>query len=160
MAGYKRNLSKVVEHLEKGETIKSSVFGVYETKSMGSKTIKNGVFVVTEKRIVFFAKRFFGFDLESFPLKNISSIEKSKGMMGYSFVVHTSGNSFKMQWINKGDINGFYEYVTQNVGITPAYSAGTGDIAEKIQKLIDLKEKGLISENEFTTKKSELLSLM
>lgn len=54
------------------------VFGVYETKSLGSDTVKNGILLATNKRLFFYGKRTFGFDSESFPYSNISSIEFGK----------------------------------------------------------------------------------
>ena len=52
-----------------------AVLGAYETKIMGRDSVRNGIFVATNKRLVFFAKKLTGFDLEIFPYKNISSIE-------------------------------------------------------------------------------------
>lgn len=56
MAGFERNLELVEEHLDHGENIRASVFGVYECKIMGGDSIRNGIFIATENRIVFFAR--------------------------------------------------------------------------------------------------------
>lgn len=58
MANYEKSLNFVKEHLDSGETIKSSVYGAYEGKLMGKDTAYNGVFIATEKRVVFFAKNY------------------------------------------------------------------------------------------------------
>ncbi len=44
------------EYLEPGEKVVEGVFGTYETKSMGTDTIKNGVFLATNKRLFFLVK--------------------------------------------------------------------------------------------------------
>ena len=100
MANYKKSLLLIKEHLKENETIKESIFGAYEGKSMGNDVTRNGILVATENRILFYAKKLFGFDLETFPFKNISSIEMSKGMMGHTITIYVSGNNVKMKWIN------------------------------------------------------------
>lgn len=57
MGKYEKNLELIKPHLKSGENIKSSVFGAYETKVMGNDSVRNGIFVATESRIVFFAKK-------------------------------------------------------------------------------------------------------
>ena len=75
MANYKKNLRLVEEHLQQDEVIKYSIFGAYNCKILGKNSARNGVFIVTNSRIVFFAKKLIGYNLESFPLENISSFE-------------------------------------------------------------------------------------
>jgi hypothetical protein len=76
---------------------------------MGDKTIRNGVFALTETRLLFFAKKMFGYDLESFKFDKISSIERSKGALGHSITVYTSGNEVHVKWINDGDFIDFMD---------------------------------------------------
>ena len=104
-----KHLVSLSEHLQPGETIISSIFGVYETRRMGNKTIRNGIFVLTETRLIFFAKKMFGYDLESFKFEKISSIERSKSAMGHSITVYTSGNEVHVKWINDGDFVSFMD---------------------------------------------------
>lgn len=167
MANYKKSLVLVKEHLNNGETIHSSVYGVYEIKLMGNDSFRHGIFIATEERLVFFAKKLFGYDLESFPFKNISSIEKSKGFMGHSISIFASGNNAKMKWINDGDISKFTEYVNSKIGHSESNNIQANqnendilklDIPRLIQKLTELKDKGILSEDEFNSKKGELLA--
>lgn len=165
MAGYEKSLKLVLQHLEQGETIKASVFGAFGTKLLGNDTIKNGVFVATERRVVFFSKGLFGFELESFPLKNISSINVAKKMMGHEIKVHASGNDASMKWIQKGDVSQFVQYVNENIGTaapSPAsgFAGQTDDIPSQIAKLATLKAQGILTEEEFVAKKTDLLSKM
>lgn len=161
MANYEKNLTFLKEHLDVSETIKASVFGSYEGKLMGNDTLKSGVFAATEKRVIFFSKKLFGFELESFPFKNISSIEKSKGLMGYSITIHASGNNAKMKWIQKGEIDKFTEFVDSNIGQssqqTNSQIHNENDIPSQIKKLSELFQQGILTEEEFSTKKQQLL---
>lgn len=85
------NASK--EHLNDDESIVAVIMGIYEGELLGTDITRNGIFIATESRLVFYAKKLFGFDLESFPYSNISSIEMSKGFMGHSISFFSSGNS-------------------------------------------------------------------
>lgn len=162
MGKYEKNLELVRPHLKDGENIKFSVFGAYETKVLGNDSVRNGIFVATESRIVFFAKKLMGYDLESFPFENISSIEQSKGLMGHTITFYASGNKASMKWISKGDVQSFMNYVQSNLGKTKVTSINTGksDIPTQIQKLSELKDQGILTEDEFNQKKTELLSKM
>ena len=165
MANYKKNLRLVKEHLQEDEEIKSTIFGVYETELMGGDTVRNGIFVATDRRIVFFAKKMMGYDFESYPFENISSIEKSKGMMGHAITFYASGNKVRMKWINKGDVKEFSEYVNsmlgkQNFADNKKGSGDTGDIPTQIKKLSELKDQGILTDEEYEKKKNELLDKM
>ena len=104
-----KHLDSLSEHLQPNENIISSIFGVYETRRMGNSTIRNGVFALTETRLLFFAKKMFGYDLESFKFDKISSIERSKSAMGHSMTVYTSNNEVHVKWINDGDFVDFMD---------------------------------------------------
>lgn len=166
MASYEKNLLGIKEHLKNGETIIASVMGAYESKILGSDTVKNGILVVTENRVVFYGKKLFnGYDMESFPLSNISSIEKSKGFMGSSITVYTSGNSFKLKWINKGDIEKFSEYINSKIGkpietkiVATLDTITKDDKFDKLNKLAELKKNGIITDEEFEQEKKKILS--
>lgn len=163
MAGYNSNLKAVASHLDEGESIVASCFGAYETKIMGQDSVRNGVFLATEKRVVFFAKKLMGYDLESFPLSKVSAIEMSKGLMGKSIALKMSGNDAKIKWINKGDPEALVNFVREHMGekpATPVAAPPADDIPSQIQKLAGLRDAGILTEEEFTTKKAELLAKM
>ena len=163
MAGYSSNLKATQEQLDDGETIIASCFGVYETKIMGADSGRNGVFLVTQKRVVFFGKKMFGYDMESFPLAKVSAIEMSKGLMGKSITLKMSGNDAKMKWINDGNPEELVNYVREHMGenTTPSPpSPATEDIPGQIQKLAELRDNGILTEEEFASKKKDLLAKM
>jgi hypothetical protein len=60
---------------------------------MGSSTVRSGIFLATDRRLIFYAKKMGGYDFESFPYANVSSFEQSKGMMGHSMRFFASGNT-------------------------------------------------------------------
>lgn len=158
-------LKQAQEHLKPNEEVKTYVMGAYETEIMGQDSVRNGIFIATNERIVFFAKKLTGYDLESFPLENISSMEVSKGMMGHKISFFASGNKVKMKWINKGEIQKFIDYIRENIGKKEAAATNkvqtnnSNDEYDQIKKLAELKEEGLITEEEFNEKKRQILGI-
>lgn len=164
MASLQKLQELVCEHLEAEEAILHSVFGAYETKMMGSDTIRNGAFFATNLRLVFYAKRTFGFDMEVYPYENISSFEIGKGLMGQKISFFASGNKVKMKWIQKSDVADFINYVKSRMGKNPsikdANSSNVQDIPAQIAKLAQLVDSGILSQDEFQATKAELLARM
>lgn len=93
------------EHLDANENVNAVVLGSYEVERFGGKSARKGIFLATDIRLVFFAKKLIGYDVEVFPYSNISSIEVSKGLLGHTISFHASGNKVKMKWIQKQDDN-------------------------------------------------------
>ena len=164
MDNAKKLLQLAEEHLEKDEKIEHTILGQYEIKILGNENTRKGVFIATSKRLVFFAKKLTGFDLEVFPYANISSIEMSKGFTGYSISFFSSGNKAKMKYIkekNEGSVQRFIEYVKNNLEkkeSTPESTNTAIGTTEQIKKLAELKEQGILTDEEFQSKKTELLS--
>lgn len=148
---------EAMSHLEQGEEIIAAVMGAYESKILGQDTVRNGVFLATNKRVVFYGKKTFGYDLEVFPYSNISSIEMSKEFMGHKITFIASGNKVKMKWINVGEINEFVNYVKENIGKKSSESPTSA--ADEIRKYKELLDEGIITAEEFEQKKKQLLGL-
>lgn len=160
MAKIEKLVSLAKDHLESGEQVIHAVLGQYETKILNTETTRKGVLIATDRRVIFFAKKLTGYDLEVFPYSNISSIEASKGLMGHSISLFSSGNKVKIKWIqeeNKGDMQKFINYVKENIG-KKSGGQTNNDVIDQIKKLAELKESGIISEEEFKNKKEDLLS--
>ena len=150
-------------HMEPEETVLASVLGAYETKRLGQKTVRNGILAATDQRVIFYAKKMGGYDLESFPYPNISSFEQSKGMMGHKIKMFASGNEVEVKWINKGDLDTLLREVKSRMkGGAPSRYEGTGAASsptDQLREFVSLRDEGIITEEEFETKKKQLLGL-
>ncbi|AQU81066.1 hypothetical protein AJGP001_11035 [Planococcus faecalis] len=137
------------------------VYGVYKTKSLGNDTIRNGLFIATERQIFFYAERFTGFETESFPFSNISSLEIGKGLTGHKINIIASGNKSEMYGINYGQVDQFVEYARSKIGKSSStpFAPVSVDVAEQLRKYKSLLDDGIINEEEFIAKKLELLKL-
>jgi hypothetical protein len=166
VAKFDRLLAQAKEHLEEGEEVLASVKGSYETKRMGQDSVRKGILAASDRRLVFFAKKMTGYDLEVFPYENISSIEMGKSMMGHHIKFFASGNEVKLKWIDKKeDVGAFVGEVKSRMkGGTPAPGAAPGDtapdIGTQIRQLAQLRDEGLLTQEEFDAKKADLLAKM
>ena len=158
-------LTQAREHLDEGEDVVSAVQGTYETKIAGNDTVRKGAFIATDRRLVFYAKKLTGYDLESYPYDHISSIETGKGMMGHQITFFASGNKVHMKWIDaKQDVPGFISTVRARMkggagDGAAAVASSEPDVSDQIRKLAQLRDEGLVTDEEFQAKKAQLLGL-
>jgi len=57
MPSIKKLTHLVREHLENDEEIQHTISGQYETKILGQDSLRKGILLATNKRLVFFAKK-------------------------------------------------------------------------------------------------------
>jgi hypothetical protein len=166
MAKLEKLLGKAEEHLDEGEEVLAAIKGTYETKKMGNDWTRAGILAATNHRVVFYAKKMGGYDLEVFPYKTISSIEMGKGMMGQHVKFFASGNETYLKWIDRNsDVPAFVAVVKSQMTAaheTPAapVAGDAPDAADQLRKLSQLRDEGLVTDEEYETKKADLLARM
>lgn len=138
------------------------VSGTFETEILGSKTTKTGHLIATTDRIIFYSKKLTGFEMESFPYKNISSLEQGKNMMGSNLKIIASGNTAYLKWINDANalrifLSKAQELMSNKSSSSTVQEPGVIGIPEQIKKLAELRDSGILTEDEFQSKKQELL---
>ncbi|WP_026075524.1 PH domain-containing protein [Cellulomonas massiliensis] len=164
MAKIDKLLDQAREHLEVGEEVLGAVQGTYETKKMGNDWTRAGILIATQTRIVFYSKKLGGYDLESFPYDKVSSYEQSKSMMGHVVGFFASGNKVNMKWISDLEaLQTFSNVVRDKIhGVSsPESSAPPSadtDVMEQIRQLGELHGAGILTDEEFSAKKAELLA--
>lgn len=154
-------------HLKANEKILAHSNGyIGETMGKGSKTQHNGVLIATTERIIFYRKGLLGEVLESIPIVKINSIERKSGILQNVLSFHGSGNRIVFKSLEKADnekvasaiesIQNAEEKTENQESKQPKIN--NEDAFEKIKKLAELKEMGVINEDEFNEKKSQLLT--
>jgi Bacterial PH domain/Short C-terminal domain len=139
----------------------------------------NGILVATNKRLIFIDKGLmYGLRVEDFPYDKISSIQYSTGMLLGKITIFTSGNKALIEQIDKSQVKQFGEYVRARISgslehasyqsndkqsppqPTEVRSSGVDDeLIEALERLGKLKEQGILTEEEFTAKKKQLLGI-
>lgn len=159
MASIEKLRAQAQEHFQPGETALATVKGTYETKLAGfADSARTGIMIATDRRVVFYAKKLGGYDLESFPYEKISSVEVSKGWTGHVVKLCASNNISALKYINEGDPAKFAQEIQDRIG--SAASPRESDILSQIRKLSELRDAGVLTESEFSQKKAELLARM
>ena len=166
MARIDRLLGKAESHFGKGERALQTVFGVYDITRMGHDAVRTAILVATNQRLLFYAKKWVGYDLESYPYTNISSIEMGKNLAGRHVSFFTSGNDVTLKWITQGDMGAFVDAVkaqmeTAKPGSAPPEARSNEpptDFVEQLERLGKLHQDGVISTQEFSVKKAEILA--
>ncbi|MET4781852.1 PH domain-containing protein [Glaciihabitans sp. UYNi722] len=163
MAKEEKLIGQARPHLDADEEVLASAVGTYEAKILGNDSIRSGILMATQHRVVFFAKKLGGHELESYAYKSISSFDSGKTMMGYTITFFASGNRVNLKWIQPAESAlKLVETVREQMKVSSVpvqqQSQPQEDIIGKIQQLGSLRDSGILTEEEFSVKKAELLA--
>jgi len=101
-------------HFEPAEAL---ILGSYEGTILGADTARQGIMLATNHRIVFYAKKFGGYDLQALPYSSISLLEQSKGLMGHTLTFHASGARMTVKQAQTDNlVNTFVALVRPRIG--------------------------------------------
>jgi hypothetical protein len=152
------------EKLMPGETLVSHLEGwIGEKMGRGERIRHNGQFILTNERACFYRKDPFEEVFETIPLSKISSVE-TLSLMGYRVLrLHTAHDDLEFKTLEPKAL--FNEVLAQlerlRIGQTDHPVAPTAlaeSITDQIKKLGELRDDGILTEEEFNTKKAELLA--
>lgn len=149
-----------------GENVETSVKGYVSGKKKDSKdALMTGRLILTDQRVCFYRKGIIGEKFESIDLANITSIE-STSMMGhrsvklYSTHNDLTFNSFK----SKEEFDPVVSHIEQsmNAARTPQANPVTTSLdsspTSQLEKLAALHKSGILTAEEFTAKKADILA--
>jgi hypothetical protein len=150
--------------LKPGETLEAHLDGwIGEMMGSGDKKQYNGQFVLTSERACFYRKGFLGEVFETIPLSKITSVE-TLSRMGYRVLrLHTSHDALAFKTFEpKALFDEVHERLEalrhQPPGGLAAPKAPEETVTDKLRKLGELREAGVLTDEEFSTKKAELLA--
>lgn len=161
----KGEIKELPNILWENELLEKVVQGVYKNG--------NGILVCTNSRLIFINKGLMSLKVEDFPLKNISSIQYETGILMGKITIFASGNRADIGNIEKAYVRNFAEYVRakisdiskSSVSSQPvqtnlsAQTASDDEIIAQLERLAVLKEKGILTDEEFDAQKARILGL-
>ncbi|AGZ43196.1 PH domain-containing protein [Actinoplanes friuliensis] len=171
--GTGREVKNLEGYLWEGETVERMVGGQY-----GKGT---GLLVVTDRRLLFVVHGMMSQQSEDFPIERISSIQWSAGMVLGAITIFASGNKAEIKNVEKNAGKALVDMVRDRVNSKGAFSAGPiaappapaptsapaapaassatekEDIIDRIRRLGELHASGILTDEEFTSKKTDLL---
>ena len=150
------------EKLIPGETLVGHLEGwIGEKMGQGERIRHNGQFILTNERVCFYRKDPFEEVFETIPLSKISSVE-TLSLMGYRVLrLHTAHDDLEFKTLEPktlfDEVLAQLERLRNEESTAPAESI-TDQIKNQIKKLGELRDGGLLTEDEFNAKKAELLA--
>ena len=153
-----REIKRLPGHLWEGETVSWLAAGTY---SGGT-----GVIALTDRRLFFLKDGVVKQVSEDFPIDKISSVQWNSGMLTGKVQVFVSGNKAEITGVAKSEGKAIVDEIRGRISMSttsPAMSThsltGSDDVVEQIQQLAGLRDSGILTEAEFSAKKTQLLGI-
>lgn len=126
---------------------------------------RQGMLVLTTQRLFFFDKSLLSAKVEEFKFEAVGSLGFGKSLTGEVINISIGGRAAEIRQVAHGRGETFVQAYR---GIRAGYEGGFGqpvtrptdDLTEQIRKLAELRDSGILSEDEFTAKKLDLLNRM
>lgn len=148
------------EHLMPGETITDWVEALRHGDTL------QGRLIATSARLIYFRKGMLSEKLEAWNLQKITSVESQSGFIVTKLKFYTSGDKIELgiygeKRMAKQFVSNLQRAVNSADAAVPSANSSsqvTEDFASTLSKLAQLKEKGLITDEEYAAKKAEVLA--
>lgn len=155
--------------VDEGETLEALIGGTYRAEQDTSRRHRHqGVAVATSKRVLFVDKGVMGnTEVSEMPYRSIEAITYSTGAFFAGIQITGRGiASFRIEDIADKDsvkpfvdcVRGHLEAAHAPQAAAPQPAAPTS-VADEIEKLASLKDRGILTQEEFDAKKRQLLGL-
>lgn len=154
----KKELNYLPEILKDGEQVLAFTSGLMDGNTW--------LMVLTDQRIIFLDKgMLYGLKQETMNLAVIQSVGCSTGIVFGTINITHGGKSVKIENVWKKTVKIFTNMIQEQMDLVKSNTVSKVSVSEnqedkydKIEKLYKLKEKGIISEEEFNKEKEKLLS--
>ena len=156
--------------VDEGETLEALIGGTYRAEQDTSRRHRHqGVAVATSKRVLFVDKGVMGSsEVSEMPYRSIEAVTYSTGAFFAGIQITGRGiASFRIEDIPDKDsvkpfvdcVRGHLEAAHAPQAAAPQPVASPLSAADEIEKLASLKERGILTQEEFDAKKRQLLGL-
>jgi len=159
-------IPKSISNLFSGDEVVSMVV---EPSSLKPK-MHSQKLIITNHRIVIYKPGFIGSETEEYPFDSIDKIDHKKGFMRSEIEIHTHEKKIELDNISNDDAVKAISIIRQNMQAhktsqkTVVLQAPAAPVQEdpvaKLKQLKEMLDAGLVSQTEYDSKKTELLSRM
>ena len=149
-----------------GERLKAIIEGTLRDV-MGRSINGNGVVIVTDLRLIFYQKTMFGsITKEEYSIDNVTSASCHINAFTAAIEVRAGSNKATVVHLKVLEAEKFVNILNQAIYSKPGQTAQASQtigqpagpsIAEQLEKFFELKEKGILTEEEFNIQKARLL---
>lgn len=132
---------------------------------VGNLSGKMGIVALTDRRLLFLEKSIGSENLVEFALGSIGALSLGKKMGGETLTITYSGTTATITTLGHGQGDAiarkFRELKERSAfAASPSVAPSPADPIEQIERLANLRDKGILSEDEFQAQKTQLLSNM
>lgn len=154
--GTKKEVRELPRILSPGENIRGMASGFMDGNTW--------LITVTDRRIILLDKgMIYGLKQLELPISQIKSVTSKVGLVFGEILIDTGGQTQKMENMQKVDAPKIANIISELVHcsgvatpVTPANGSG-GDLLGQLERLAALKDKDLISDEEFAAAKKKIL---
>lgn len=160
---------EIVHYLTRGSTVDvegsgagGSLFGDDRSRKSGTKGYVRAV--ITDRRVAVKVPQFLGNDERSVPYSNITSVDLDTGLVNKRLTLQTPGQTYHIEAQEPGkdelrDITRFIrdKISEENQPDVVQADNSEADPLDQLSKLKDLHDQGVVSDQEFEDKKSNLM---
>jgi hypothetical protein len=130
---------------------------------------RQGLVVVTDRKVMFLEEGVMRSRLEDFPYSKVSSVQSQTAVISGKLQIFASGNKAVIDnVVPKARATEIGDYVRHRIaephsgagihGLRPSAPASAQDVTDQLKKLGELRDAGVLTTEEFQTKKTELLA--
>jgi len=160
---------EVVHFLTRGSTVDvegsgagGSLFGDDRSRKSGTSGYVRSV--VTDRRVAVKVPQFLGNDERSIPYSNITSVDMDTGLVNKRLTLQTPGQTYHIEAHEPGkdELREITRFIRRKISeanqpTTVQADSSEPDPLEQLEKLKTLHDQGVINDEEFSKKKSDLL---
>ena len=117
----------------------------------------NGAISVTNKRVIFYSKTWLISSNTNYNFNQITSVTVNKSFGLASITIDAAGDTFKVTHMLSSDAEVIKKKIDE-MKYNLENKSETNDL-EQLEKLAELKDKGIITEEDFNKKKKDILGL-
>ena len=157
--GVGRELKQIGSLLNSEERLLDIIQGVYANQT--------GVVLHTTNRVIFFAKGIVSTTLEEFQLDQITSIQYTTNMLTGEITIFASGNRAEIKSTVKAHTKPFVDALRTHLDSQKPQAAQTPaptppaspSMMDELEKLAALRERGVLTDDEFAAAKRKILRI-
>ena len=122
---------------------------------------RQGLIILTDYRLFFFEKSLGTETNQEFILKSVTSMSSSKKMTGDTLMIHTAGNEAEIRNMSHGQGDTLTRAFRNLQATSNAPAASpvppADDLLTQLERLAGMRDRGIISTDEFNAKKAQLM---
>lgn len=145
-----------------GQPLSSEGYGPY-AKTKGGISAHHYL-LVTDKRVIFWGRGLVSSSTDGFFYEDISSAEEARGLLLGEIVLNVRGAKERFRSMVKKDVPKAIELIREQISKSKIRTTAPENkgllIPDQIKKLAELRDSGILTEDEFSVKKAELLKQM